>query len=108
MLFRSQAAGQHGRFLLQQRFLLLRVGVRARDEHQARILIRAGASIVVPETLEASLQLSAFVLEAMGLDPRKVDEIVDAERDVFAATLAQAADAHLPAQLAAPATARPL
>jgi CPA2 family monovalent cation:H+ antiporter-2 len=75
--------------------------VRARDEHQARILMRAGATTVVPETLEASLQLSAFVLEAMGLDARKVDEIVDAERDVFAATLAQAASA-------APGTSQPL
>ena len=93
---------------IRREFPAVPLFVRARDEHQARILIRAGASIVVPETLEASLQLSAFVLEAMGLDPRKVDEIVDAERDVFAATLAQAADAHLPAQLAAPAKARPL
>jgi CPA2 family monovalent cation:H+ antiporter-2 len=78
--------------------------VRARDEHQARILMRAGATTVVPETLEASLQLSAFVLEAMGLDARKVDEIVDAERDVFAATLAQAASA----TVSAPARAQPL
>jgi CPA2 family monovalent cation:H+ antiporter-2 len=62
--------------------------VRARDEHQARILRAAGATIVVPETLEASLQLSAFVLEAMGLDARRVDDIVDTERDLFAATLA--------------------
>ena len=71
--------------------------VRARDEHQARILTRAGASIVVPETLEASLQLSAFVLEAMGLDARRVDEIVDAERDLFAATLASVAVPTAPA-----------
>lgn len=93
---------------IRREFPAVPLFVRARDEHQARILIRAGATIVVPETLEASLQLSAFVLEAMGLDPRRVDEIVDSERDVFAATLAQAADAHLPAQLAASATARPL
>jgi CPA2 family monovalent cation:H+ antiporter-2 len=42
---------------------------------------------VVPETLEASLQLSAFVLEAMGLDERLVDGIVDRERDQFAQAL---------------------
>ena len=66
--------------------------VRARDEHQARILRQAGATIVVPETLEASLQLSAFVLEAMGLDARRVDDIVGTERDLFAATLAPAPD----------------
>jgi len=82
--------------------------VRARDEHQARILTRAGASIVVPETLEASLQLSAFVLEAMGLDARRVDEIVDAERDLFAATLARAAGADAVPERAAADKPQPL
>jgi CPA2 family monovalent cation:H+ antiporter-2 len=61
---------------------------RSRDEKHARALKLAGASVVVPETLEASLQLSAFVLEAMGLDERVVDDIVDNERVLFAATLA--------------------
>jgi len=57
--------------------------VRSRDEKHARALRLAGATVVVPETLEASLQLSAFVLEAMGLDERTVDDIVDRERDLF-------------------------
>jgi CPA2 family monovalent cation:H+ antiporter-2 len=65
---------------------------RARDERNARALAGAGATVVVPETLEASLQLSAFVLEAMGLDERAVDNIIDTERDAFATTLARAAD----------------
>ena len=61
--------------------------VRSRDEKHARALRLAGATVVVPETLEASLQLSAFVLEAMGLDERTVDNIVDRERDLFAEQL---------------------
>jgi CPA2 family monovalent cation:H+ antiporter-2 len=61
--------------------------VRSRDEKHARTLKLAGASVVVPETLEASLQLSAFVLESLGLDPHTVDGIVDDERALFAATL---------------------
>lgn len=61
--------------------------VRSRDEKHARALRLAGASVVVPETLEASLQLSAFVLEAMGLDERQVDAIVDHERAVVTARL---------------------
>jgi CPA2 family monovalent cation:H+ antiporter-2 len=61
--------------------------VRSRDERHARLLKRAGATVVVPETLEASLQLSAFVLESMGLDERTVDDIVDYERDLFAEQL---------------------
>ena len=64
---------------------------RARDERNARALASAGATVVVPETLEASLQLSALVLETMGLDEGSVDTIIDTERDAFSATLARAA-----------------
>ena len=87
---------------IRREFPAVPLFVRARDEHQARILMRAGASTVVPETLEASLQLSAFVLEAMGLDARRVDEIVDAERDLFAAALVEAVDAPPPQPKAQP------
>jgi len=74
---------------IRREFPQARLFVRSRDERQARLLKQAGASVVVPETLEASLQLSAFVLEAIGLDEREVDRIVDDERDVFAAALVQ-------------------
>ena len=72
---------------IRREFPHVRLFVRSRDEKHARALRLAGASVVVPETLEASLQLSAFVLEAMGLDERVVDDIVDRERDLFAAKL---------------------
>jgi CPA2 family monovalent cation:H+ antiporter-2 len=72
---------------IRREFPHVQVFVRSRDEKDARALRQAGASIVVPETLEASLQLSAFVLEAMGLEERQVDRIVDEERDLFAAHL---------------------
>ncbi len=62
---------------------------RSRDEKHACALKQAGATLVVPETLEASLQLSAFVLEASGLHAARVDVIVDAERDLFLARLAK-------------------
>ena len=58
---------------------------RSRDEKHARDLRLAGASVVVPETLEASLQLSSFVLAAMGLEERTIDAIVDRERALSAA-----------------------
>jgi len=76
---------------IRREFPRARLFVRSRDERHARVLKQAGASVVVPETLEASLQLSAFVLEAMGLDEGLVDRIVDDERDLFAAALLQAA-----------------
>jgi CPA2 family monovalent cation:H+ antiporter-2 len=72
---------------IRREFPHARLFARSRDEKHARSLKLAGASVVVPETLEASLQLSAFVLEAMGLDEREVDDIVDRERDQFAAAL---------------------
>jgi CPA2 family monovalent cation:H+ antiporter-2 len=72
---------------IRREFPHVQLFVRSRDEKDARALRQAGASVVVPETLEASLQLSAFVLEAMGLEERAVDRIVDDERDLFAAHL---------------------
>jgi monovalent cation:H+ antiporter-2, CPA2 family len=72
---------------IRREFPHARLFVRSRDEKHARSLKLAGATVVVPETLEASLQLSAFVLEAMGLDERLVDDIVDHEREVFEATI---------------------
>jgi CPA2 family monovalent cation:H+ antiporter-2 len=72
---------------IRREFPHVRLFARSRDERHARALKLAGASVVVPETLEASLQLSAFVLEAMGLDERLVDGIVDRERDLFAQAL---------------------
>ncbi len=67
---------------------------RARDEQQARLLKQAGATVVVPETLEASLQLSAFVLESLGLDELQVDAIVDDERALFNKTLSHVTPGH--------------
>jgi CPA2 family monovalent cation:H+ antiporter-2 len=72
---------------IRREFPHVQLFVRSRDEKHARALKQAGASVVVPETLEASLQLSAFVLESIGLDERLVDRIVDHERGVFEAAL---------------------
>lgn len=41
--------------------------VRSRDLSHSEALVRAGATTVVPETLEASLQLSGHVLHALGM-----------------------------------------
>jgi CPA2 family monovalent cation:H+ antiporter-2 len=72
---------------IRREFPHVPVFVRSRDEKHARTLKLAGATVVVPETLEASLQLSAFVLDALGLDERTVDRIVENERELFVATL---------------------
>ena len=55
---------------IRQRWPNLPILVRARDRSHSHALAAAGATTVVPETLEASLQLSAHVLCALGL-PRE-------------------------------------
>jgi monovalent cation:H+ antiporter-2, CPA2 family len=94
----NPAAALHAVRGIRREFPHVRLLARARDEKHARTLKLAGASVVVPETFEASLQLSAFVLDTLGLDARSVDAIVDDERRLFAATL----DAAPPAPPAQP------
>lgn len=72
---------------IRRDFPHIRLFARSRDEKQARALRLAGANVVVPETLEASLQLSAFVLEELGLNAHVVDAVVDRERAIFDADL---------------------
>lgn len=54
---------------------------RARDEKHAHALKQAGATHVIPETLETGLQLSAFVLHALGVDAGEAAQTVQFERD---------------------------
>ncbi len=77
---------------IRREFPDVQLFVRSRDEKHARTLKQAGATVVVPETLEASLQLSAFVLGSMGLTEREVDHMVSMERDLFLASLDKPAD----------------
>ncbi|MGG2334298.1 hypothetical protein, partial [Salmonella enterica] len=43
-------------------------------------LTRAGATAVVPETVEASLQLGRLMLEASGISDNEIDQVVDDQR----------------------------
>ncbi|MCH8202882.1 MAG: cation:proton antiporter [Proteobacteria bacterium] len=55
----------------------LEIFVRARDLSHSRQLEIAGATAVVPETIEASLQLGGIVMNAMGITPDEVAAIID-------------------------------
>jgi len=57
------------------------VTARSRDEAHAAVLRDEGATVVIPETLEASLQMAAFALQAVGLDEPTTASVVDAERE---------------------------
>lgn len=65
--------------------------VRSKDEKHTRLLLQAGASVVVPETLESSLRLSAFVLQSTGIAEDAVDAMIQVERERYIAALEAAA-----------------
>ncbi len=54
--------------------------VRAHDSDHAAELLTAGATAVIPEVLEAGLQLGQVLLEKMGLPTDSVRELVEAQR----------------------------
>ncbi|HEY0844701.1 MAG TPA: cation:proton antiporter [Noviherbaspirillum sp.] len=54
---------------------------RSRDEKHALALKQAGASYVIPETLETGLQLSAFVLQSLGVSEGTAAHMIQLERD---------------------------
>lgn len=65
---------------LRREFPQLRVLVRARDQRQRKSLEGAGASAVVPETLEGSLQLAGALLRTLGTPTDEVHELLDGYR----------------------------
>jgi CPA2 family monovalent cation:H+ antiporter-2 len=60
------AAAMHTGKAAREAYPNLPIYARSRDEQHARDLLAAGATAVVPETLEAGLQLSSFALQAAG------------------------------------------
>jgi len=54
---------------------------RSRDEKHAQTLKQAGATVVIPETLESSLQLSAFVMQTLGIAEGAVARMIQSERE---------------------------
>ncbi len=65
---------------------------RARDATHAAALYRAGASHAVPETLEASLQLSEAVLVDIGVPMGPVIASIHEKRDEFRALIMEEGD----------------
>lgn len=68
---------------LRREFPDLLIVARARDTDHAAALYRAGASHAVPETLEASLQLSEAVLVDIGVAMGPVIASIHEKRDEF-------------------------
>ena len=67
------------------------ITARARDERHARTLLDAGATLVVPETLESSLKVADSVLQVMGVSPEVSGDLLAQERERCLAALREAA-----------------
>jgi monovalent cation:H+ antiporter-2, CPA2 family len=65
----------------RQQYPDLAIYARSHDEAHARALQQAGATDVVPEMLEAGLQLGTLALESLGLPDGDVHAIVALERE---------------------------
>lgn len=65
---------------LRASFPELRILVRARDRRQAKGLEQSGATAVVPEILEGSLQLAGVALRQLGQPPEEVQKLLEEYR----------------------------
>ena len=61
---------------LRQKWPLLPIVVRVHNTHHMNEYYRAGATVVVPETLESTLQLARTLLEQIGLEAEGAQDIV--------------------------------
>lgn len=77
---------------LRRAYPELPIIARARDASNAAALYRAGASHAVPETLEASLQLSEAVLVDIGVPMGPVIASIHEKRDEFRAQIMEEGD----------------
>ncbi len=66
--------------VMRQCFPEVPVFARARDQDHSDTLRRQGATVAVPETIEASLQLGATILRQLGNPATDVAEVVEAFR----------------------------
>ncbi|NMF91102.1 cation:proton antiporter [Aromatoleum petrolei] len=58
----------------------IRIAARARDEAHAQALRDAGATVVIPETLESGLQLAGSVFETLGVPGDVAARLLEQER----------------------------
>ena len=75
--------------LLRQHFPDLKIFVRARDRAHIAELHAAGADAIVPEAMEASLQLAGQVLRSAGSAEHEVPQVIDEFRREDYAALAE-------------------
>ncbi len=77
---------------LRESFPDLEIIVRARDLAHVLHLERLGASAVVPDTVEASLQLGGLVLRSTGINAEDISDLLDDFREDDYARLGEVVD----------------
>jgi CPA2 family monovalent cation:H+ antiporter-2 len=77
---------------IRGRHPLMPLFARSRDEKHAAALKEAGATLVIPETLETGLQLSTFVLRTLGVAESATMRIAERERERHIAAMTPDAD----------------
>ena len=87
----DMAAALHAVHGVRRMMSTVQIIARARDEPHALILLEAGASLVVPETLESSLKLAGLVLHALDVPTDVSDQVLTQERERCMAALREAA-----------------
>jgi CPA2 family monovalent cation:H+ antiporter-2 len=75
------ASALHALRAIRREYPTVTVVARSRDEAHAAVLRDEGATVVIPETLETSLQMSAVVLHAAGVPESIATAAIDAERE---------------------------
>ncbi|HSV29151.1 MAG TPA: monovalent cation:proton antiporter-2 (CPA2) family protein [Candidatus Omnitrophota bacterium] len=70
------AASERAMATIRERYPELRVYARARDRRHGDALRDAGAVLAVPDAVEASLQLGALTLRALGTPPGDLDGLL--------------------------------
>jgi CPA2 family monovalent cation:H+ antiporter-2 len=84
-------AALHATRAIRREFADIPLLARAHDEDHAFALREAGATQVMPETLEAGLQLSSSVLQVMGMSDIAINDAIRVERNM---RLARVLEAH--------------
>lgn len=77
----NPASALHAVRAMHHRYPDIPLFARAKDEKHALMLRQAGAAVVIPETLETGLQLSAMVLNALNIDDSVVTQALEQERE---------------------------
>ena len=74
------ASALHAAHAIRRDYPQTQLFARARDESHGAALLRAGASLVVPETLESGLQLSRSVLYSLGFPEPVAEQAIQQAR----------------------------